>query len=400
MNLIPPGSTGLTPASPEVAKVLQPTEVAPPRPPIERKPLPPLARFHGVRRIGNKLRRRVQQLAGKPDNSPWVLDPKRPTSGQTYVDVIFGLDYVSPNSPLVKLMREAMGPYGLSVLPVNLSNVRAVTDQIQRGWMQPHLFLDLCSSVEPVFGDLATAAVNAGVYVVDDPRDLLEWTLKAPAQGRLEAAGLPVPPTVILPKGSPDRDLTPEERAKVGERVVIKPSLGYANRGVVVGVEPTRENIAKARDFDRKDDWLVQRMIRWTRHGNRAAYLRAYHLLGHRTLMWWARENGHDHYELCTWQDLRTYDLLPAVEIVDKIAALTGIDYFSSEIAITAEEGAGRFVLIDYINDQCDMDPEERPGTTPLPEPWVKWVCATLADFAWRRKHGLPTGERKTLTLF
>jgi hypothetical protein len=57
-------------------------------------------------------------------------------------------------------------------------------------------------------------------------------------------------------------------------------------------------------------------------------------------------------------------------------------------------------VLIDYINDQCDMDPEPRPGTTPVPEPWVRWVCDRLAEFCWRTKMGLEREQVGTLTLF
>jgi hypothetical protein len=141
-------------------------------------------------------------------------------------------------------------------------------------------------------------------------------------------------------------------------------------------------------------------MISWTRFGDRPAYLRAYNLLGHRSLMWWCKENGHDKYELLTWADLQRYDLLPAVDLIDRVAVTSGVDFFSSEIAITSADGPDRFVLIDYINDQCDMDPESRPDIVPIPEPWVKWVCARLAEFCWRRKHGRERNGEKTLTLF
>jgi hypothetical protein len=115
--------------------------------------------------------------------------------------------------------------------------------------------------------------------------------------------------------------------------------------------------------------------------------------------MWWCREDGTDRYDLLTWDDFQKYDLLPAVALIDRIAATSGVDFFSSEIAITAAPGPERFVVIDYINDQCDMDPEPRPGTTPVPEPWVKWICGRLAEFTWRRKKGLPAQKEKTLTL-
>jgi hypothetical protein len=372
--------------------------------PAVRSPAPGLSKFHNLRRVAGKLSRRAGKLLGKADNSPWVLWPRGAGSQSTYVDFIFGLDYLSPNSRLVELFHDAMSPYGLSVLLVNQTNVDRVIAEVERGWLQPYVYLDLASTTQPRFNDLALAAAKKGVYVVDDPNDLTTWTYKATSHVRLERAGLPLPATVILPRGAGDRELTSEERAKVGERCVIKPSAGFGNRGVVVGVEPTAANIARARDFNREDDWLVQRMISWTRFENpsRPAYLRAYNLLGHRSLMWWAKEGDTDHYELLTWDDLRKYDLLPAVDLVDRVAATGGVDFFSSEIAITrAEPGSpDRFVLIDYINDQCDMDPEARPGTTPVPEPWVRWVCERLAEFCWRTKQGLSTEHEKTLTLF
>lgn len=364
------------------------------------RPHPPaLSQWHGVRSVGAKIARRVKKLIGRPDNSPWILRPPKASPRKTHVDFMFGLDYLSPNSRLVELFQEAMAPYGLSILPVNQSNVNLVVQQIERGWLQPHVYLDLASSTHPRFNDLANAAAARGVYVIDHPADLTTWTHKASSHQRLEQAGLPLPPSIILPKGSPDRELTEAERAMIDDRCVIKPSAGFANRGVVVGVEPTRAEIAKARDFNRDDDWLVQKMISWTRCGNRPAYLRGYHLLGHRSLMWWCKENGEDRYELLTWADLQHYDLLPAVDLIDRVAAASGIDFFSTEIAITSANGPDRFVLIDYINDQCDMDPECRPGTTPVPEAWVKWVCGHLADFTWRLKHDRSCNAEKTLTL-
>jgi hypothetical protein len=46
------------------------------------------------------------------------------------------------------------------------------------------------------------------------------------------------------------------------------------------------------------------------------------------------------------------------------------------------------------------MDPVPRPGTTPVPEPWVRWVCTVLADFVWRKKTNQDALNQRTLTLF
>ena len=64
------------------------------------------------------------------------------------------------------------------------------------------------------------------------------------------------------------------------------------------------------------------------------------------------------------WNDLtHIYDELDSEEIIDlglsrlllitkKIALLTGLDFFSTEIVIPENK---KFIVIDYVNDQCDM---------------------------------------------
>jgi hypothetical protein len=74
------------------------------------------------------------------------------------------------------------------------------------------------------------------------------------------------------------------------------------------------------------------------------------------------------------------------------------VEYFSSEIAITAGSGEDRFCLIDYVNDQCDIDLQAQPDRSP-PESWVRWVCQRFAEFTWRKKHGLPAPREGMLHL-
>jgi hypothetical protein len=311
-----------------------------------------------------------------------------------YVDFVFGLDYLSVNSTLLRIMHEAMSGYGLSCLLVNNSSIEQAHEAVRKGRLRPLVYLDLCSEPGNRFYELIHAMADRGVQTFCDPKTL-HWTLKADSHGKLEAAGLPLPPSVIFRKDEADRDLTPDEVARVGARVVIKPSFGVAGLGVVVGAAPTKEQIAKARDYNRKYDWLVQKMIRWGTIGDHQAYLRGYNVLGHRTLMWWSNDVG---YRSLTWDDLRRYELGGAVEIMDRIAAVTGVAYFSTEIAICGDSGPGRFCLIDYINDQCDIDPQAQPDRSP-PEPWVRWVCARFAEYTFRRKHNLAANGEGTLYL-
>jgi hypothetical protein len=340
---------------------------------------------NGLRDLSNKIVRRAKKLIGRADETPWVLRPTGSARRGAYVDFVIGLNFLNNNATLTRMLHEAMSPLGLSMLVANRLNVAQLTRDYRAGRDTPRVYLDLCSAIEPEFGELLKAASHAGAYTIGHPELLETWTYKARAQKRLEEAGLPVPPTVVITANEKSRALTPDECDALGEKCVIKPSWGVAGKGVVANVIPTIEAIDSARRFDPKDDYLIQRMIKWDKLGQRTAYLRGYNVLGARTLLWWAPETKL--YDLLTWDDLRQHDLLPAVELIDRMARLTGMDYFSSEIAITSGVNQPRFVLIDYCNDQCDMNPVSAQADGP-PDAWVKWVCERLAEFVWRKKHG------------
>ena len=346
-----------------------------------------LGRAYWLRDAVSKAKRRVRKAAGRPDNSPWVLRPSGGSrAGDRYVDFVVGIDFLGNNAVLTQMFQRALSPYGLSLLIANRHNVGRLIEATKRGKVRPYVYLDLCSAIEPIYGELLRAMAAVGVYTIGEPARLEQWTYKARAQKRLEEAGLPVPATVVIRAGEPSRELSAEELRAVGEKCVIKPSWGVAGKGVMANVRPTAENIEAARQFEPKDDYLVQRMIRWETLGTRTAYVRGYNVLGTRTLMWWAPETKL--YDLLTWEDFRRHDLLGAVEIIDRMAAVTGMDFFSSEIAITNGVGQPRFVMIDYCNDQCDMNPVSQQADGP-PDAWSEWVVWRFAEFVWRKKSGV-----------
>ena len=352
-----------------------------------------------MRRVAGKISRKYGQLRGKPDTSPWIIRPAKPSASERYVDFLFALNYASPNGGLVRIMAQQMGRYGLSLLPVNDVNLDRVRRDVSRGLLRPHVFLDLCSAEDESYLNLLQVCADQGIYPIGDPATMLTWTTKATSHSRLEQAGFPLPPTVILKRSDADRELTVDERRLLGQRCAIKPSGGLASRGTVLDVDPTASAIAQARQFNRSDDWLIQKMISWIRLGDHAGYLRAYWVFGHRTLLWWAKINGIDTYQLLTWVDFARFDLMGAIQLVDRLAETTKMDFFSTEIAITKPAGDDRFVLIDYVNDQCDLDPEPGPGKSGLPIPWCTWACNRIAEFVWRIKTGLRPDQPPSLWL-
>ncbi|HSI32643.1 MAG: hypothetical protein ACAI43_14010 [Phycisphaerae bacterium] len=342
-----------------------------------------------MRDLSSKVVRRLRQIVRRPDPRPWVLRPSS-ASGPAYVDFVIGIDFLHNHSKLVQMFYKACSAYGVSMLLANKHNVRELAAQAKAGKIRPHVYLDLCSATNKEFGELLKAFAGAGVYTIGSPEKLDLWTWKARAQKPLEQAGMPVPPTVLVKAGEPSRDLTAEERAAVGEKVVIKPSWGVAQLGVVVGARPTAEAIEKARQFAPDDDYLVQRLIKWERCGERSAYVRGYNVCGTRTLLWWSPETRM--YDMVTWDDVRRYDLMGALDLVDRMSRLTGMEFFSSEIAITNGVNQPRFVLIDYCNDQCDLNPVSVQADGP-PDEWSAWAVERLAEFVWRKRSGLPEAD-------
>ena len=71
----------------------------------------------------------------------------------------------------------------------------------------------------------------------------------------------------------------------------------------------------------------------------------------------------------------------PDVIVDIKIANITKMTWFSTEIAIDKKLGALRFVAIDYVNDQCDMEAksESKDG---VPDHIVKFTAYSIIHAA------------------
>jgi hypothetical protein len=124
-------------------------------------------------------------------------------------------------------------------------------------------------------------------------------------------------------------------------------------------------------------DYLARRTVHLP---GRTSYLRGYSLLGARTLLWWTPDG--ERFEPVGWDEVRQHELLPAVEIVDRLARLTELDYFSCEVAVTTGSGQPRFVLTDL-----SADPRDLIAVDGRPDEWTTWACERIADFVWRKKN-------------
>jgi len=66
--------------------------------------------------------------------------------------------------------------------------------------------------------------------------------------------------------------------------------------------------------------------------------------------------------------------------VTRKIAGITNLNFFSTEIAIVDKE---TFVVVDYVNDQCDMRLQSRHPDG-VPDEVVEEVAFEIAQYAHR----------------
>ena len=69
--------------------------------------------------------------------------------------------------------------------------------------------------------------------------------------------------------------------------------------------------------------------------------------------------------------------LTPLRDIVGRVAELTGMKFFSSEVALTE---SGEFVLIDYVNDQCHMLSQSANPQMGVPNELVSAIARRLVE--------------------
>jgi hypothetical protein len=157
---------------------------------------------------------------------------------------------------------------------------------------------------------------------------------------------------------------------------VIKPAMGYGRRGVIldaVGEGDLERSAAAWPDAH----YLLQRREVVAELEGQPAYFRVFYVFGSVWYCWW---NCHtDGYRRVTPEEEQRHGLAVLGDIVRRVAALTGMRFFSSEIAMTEP---GRFVLIDYVNDQCHMLSQEANPRMGVPNTVVAEIADRLVSAA------------------
>ncbi len=271
---------------------------------------------------------------------------------------------------------------------INESIVKETINDLKEGKLKIKFLLDMVSELtnpKDQFARLSYSAKDSGAKVVNDPDYAKAAADKSITHYDLLKAGILVPYTVIIRDWESARKISKKEKRRLGSSFVVKPALGYGWKGVRLDTKGTLYEISKAKRISKGENLLLQQKIKPMRIDNRMAWFRIFNVFGEIIPCWW--HTGTGCYEHVTMREMYKCRLRNLAVIVSEIAKIKNMEFFSTEIAITEKRKERNFVVIDYVNDQCDLRSKSvcRAG---VPDSIIEHIAYKIVENAWLHKRG------------
>ena len=275
----------------------------------------------------------------------------------------------------MQALERACAKAGLSCYLVDPANLEKTTADFRAGALRFSCYLDRGSDAAKEFLPLSQLVTQTGCRVINSYA-AMQWAIdKATMHLEFITAGLNVPFTIILSPYSHQPEIQINELEKLGKPFIIKPAVGGGGLGVVTEAKSFND-IIQARMSQNRQKYLLQRKIVPVLLNHRRAWFRAFYVLGETFLVWW-NDVSHIYTELDPGEEKEFY-LSPMRDIIRKIARISELGFFSTEIALTRED---RFVVVDYVNEVCDMRMQSQHEDG-VPDRLVEEIVATIVRLA------------------
>lgn len=296
------------------------------------------------------------------------------------VDLALAYDW-EYDADFIRLCREEAEALGLSFLAIPPSGLASALEAVSAGGLAVRFLIDRAASTSPEFLPLQRALAGRGADVLD-PIDALRWASdKATMHLEFITAGLQTPFTVILPPASRVETVavSAAELERLGRPFVIKPANTTGGSIGVIKDAGTLDDILRARREYRDDKYLVQEKVRpLERHGRRF-WFRGFYSCGLIQCAWW--DDLTHRYREVEAEEAESYGLFHLFEIVSRIAGVCRLRFFSTEVALGPD---GRFVVIDYVNESCDVRLQSRAADG-VPDALVRNIASSIVRYAGGR---------------
>ncbi|MBI2420106.1 MAG: hypothetical protein HYV28_19770 [Ignavibacteriales bacterium] len=283
----------------------------------------------------------------------------------------------------VELAEARLQSAGLSTFIITEHNIHEITELVQSKKIGFSLLLDRAWDVDTNFEALGKMLHRRKTYILNPYKAVHHAIDKATMHLEFITAGINTPYSLILPPKSESEEIfiSLSDIAILGRPFIIKPcNTTGGGVGVVTGAESLNE-ILDERHRCGNDKYIIQEKVYPALINGRRAWFRCFWAFGKVISVWW--DDLTHEYQLLSQDEIETFGLKKLKSITKKIAEITQLDFFSTEIAYTTKN---RFVSIDYVNDQCDMRIQSihRDG---VPDMIIEDIIASLQRFVIHYKH-------------
>jgi hypothetical protein len=241
---------------------------------------------------------------------------------------------------------------GLSTYRIDPHNLGDTLEKLAAGKVAFQTFYDRASDADPLFLPLVQAMQESALFLINPRLKVLHAIDKATMHLEFITHGLHVPHTIILPPYHEQRalSLTMPELQRLGIPFVIKPANTTGGGTGVVLNAATVGDVMEARQLHKNDKYLLQEFIVPRNFDGKRGWFRVYRAFEEIIPCWW--DDQTHRYTGLTPQEERQFNLGELRRVMETISGVCGLDFFSSEIAVTE---TSKCVVVDYVNEVCDM---------------------------------------------
>ena len=263
----------------------------------------------------------------------------------------------------------------VSALEATSRNLSKILHELKMGEISFHAFYDRASDADDAFLPLVTLLDQPAIRVINSHKLVLHAIDKATMHLEFITHGLNVPFTIILPPYNMNGavDIPMRDLDHLLKPFVIKPANTTGGGTGVVLDARTIKDVAEARTLHPDDKYLVQEFVHPRDLGGKRAWFRIYSVFGEIIPCWW--DDKTHMYTVLSQNDEDQFGLSALHEIMTTIQTICKLDFFSSEVALTEE---GKFVVVDYVNEICDMrlQSKYRNGAPDAVVHRIEWLIA------------------------
>lgn len=233
----------------------------------------------------------------------------------------------------------------------------------------PGIIWDRASDVYPQARCISDWAEASNSRIINPVRGLMLARDKAHLHRLLLQQRLPVPETTILQSASNPADMA----CQVEKYQVLKPATSGGGEGVRMA-EWDENSLMSEMQTRPEETWLLQEYIQPAEMAGRRAWFRVFYLLGDVRVCWW--DDQTHIYELIPCEEVTTLGFSELKQLIRRIAFAFPFQFFSAEIAFRYD---GQPVIVDYINDLCDLRSRSRIYNGVPPE-LLDWVFQKIFE--------------------